>query len=217
MALAIFDLDETLISGDSDHEWGAFICGKGLAPRAAYEAENDRYFRDYKAGHLDIVAYLRFVLAPLKGMDAGQLKPLQDEFVRERIAPMLLPKAQALLEKHRSQGDSLLIISATNRIITEPIAKRLGVAELIASDVEWKDGRLTGEPLGTPAYREGKVVKLEAWLHEKGLDLKGSSFYSDSRNDLPLLEKVSRPVAVDADEVLSRAARERGWQQLSLR
>ncbi len=217
VALAIFDLDETLLSGDSDHAWGVFVCDKGLAPREVYEAENDRYFRDYKAGQLDIMAYLRFVLAPLKGMNAMSLKVLQDEFVSSCIEPMLLPKAQALLEKHRTQGDTLLIITATNCIITEPIARRLGVLELIASDVEWKDGKLSGEPSGLPAFREGKVRKLEAWLKEKGMDLKGSVFYSDSRNDLPLLEKVEKAVAVDADSVLSRIAQARGWEQISLR
>lgn len=216
MALAIFDLDETLITGDSDHAWGQFIVERGLVDGELYGKENDRFYQDYKKGQLDVVAYLKFVLRPLAGMTLGELEPLQRDFLAQKIEPMITPKALDLLAWHRGHGDTLLMVTATNDLITAPIAKRLEVPVLIASNAEIVNGRVSGAVSGVPAFREGKVRRLQAWLDETGADLKGSSFYSDSRNDLPLLEFVQRAVAVNPDPELKKAALERGWEIIDL-
>ena len=217
MALAIFDLDNTLIAGDSDHLWGDFLVEKGLVDGAAYKATNDQFYQDYLNGRLDILAYLRFSLAVLARHDRDTLNRLHAEFMNDVIAPLMLPKAEALLDKHRQQGDFLLIITATNDFVTAPIAGKLGVDHLIATRAEQHDGRYTGDVEGIPCYREGKVERLRQWLSENGHTLDGSWFYSDSHNDLPLLEKVEHAVAVDPDPVLEREALERGWPVMSLR
>jgi HAD superfamily hydrolase (TIGR01490 family) len=217
MPLAIFDLDETLLSGDSDHAWGEFIVDQGLADRELYGRENDRFYADYKAGVLDVKAYLEFVLRPLSGMALSRIKALQDAFMALKVEPMIQPKALALLDSHRAKGDTLLMITATNDLITAPIALRLGVENLIASNAEIKDGRVTGKVEGIPSFREGKVARLKLWLEKNGASLAGRCFYSDSRNDLPLLEAVERPVAVDPDPELKKAALTRGWEIISLR
>ncbi len=217
MALAIFDLDNTLIAGDSDYLWGQHLIGLGVVDGPSYEAANERFYDDYRHGRLDIDAFLRFALRPLAEHPPTTLRRWRDAFMRERIDPILLPRAKALVERHRSAGDTLLIITATNAFVTAPIAERFGIEHLIATDPEQVDGRFTGRVAGTPAFREGKVVRLEQWLAGRNEGLDGSSFYSDSINDLPLLERVQCPAAVDPDERLAAAAAERGWPILSLR
>lgn len=217
MPLAIFDLDNTLIAGDSDHLWGEFLVERGLVDETIYRRENDRYYAEYQAGTLDIMEFLAFSLAPLAQHDMATLESLRSRFLEEKIEPILLPAAQRLLERHRRQGEDLLIITATNSFVTRPIADRLGVADLLATEPEIVGGRYTGQVSGTPCYREGKVVRLEAWLERTGHDLSGSYFYSDSHNDLALLERVDHAVAVDPDAILEQTARRRGWPVMSLR
>jgi HAD superfamily hydrolase (TIGR01490 family) len=217
MALAIFDLDNTLLAGDSDHLWGQFLAARGLVDADYYVRENERFYHDYQQGTLDIHAFLRFALRPLRDHPRARLEALRAEFMRERIEPIMLPAGCALIARHRQAGDTLLIITATNAFVTLPIAAAFGVPHLIATDPEERDGAYTGEVAGIPAFREGKVRRLEAWLEERGRDLAGSSFYSDSHNDLPLLLKVDRPAAVDPDDQLRAQAEARGWPILTLR
>ena len=217
MSLAIFDLDNTLIAGDSDHLWGEFLVEQGVVDADVYRRENDRFYAEYQAGTLDIMEFLGFSLAPLARLEPSELERLRRCFLDERIPPILLEEAQALIERHRAAGDRLLIITATNRFITHPIAEILGVPDIIATEPEVRDGRYTGRVSGTPCYREGKVERLAEWLAGADLDLAGSHFYSDSHNDLPLLERVDHPVAVDPDDRLREIARERGWPVMSLR
>jgi HAD superfamily hydrolase (TIGR01490 family) len=215
--LAIFDLDNTLLAGDSDYSWGEFLVQKKLVDAQTYAEANDRFYQQYKAATLDIHEYLRFSLAPLTQFSLDDLAVLHGEFMSDFIEPMMLPKAKALLQQHRDQGDYLLIITATNSFVTHPIAKHLGVDDILASDAEIVGGRYTGKGTGTPCFQGGKVVRLQEWLDEKNFNLEGAYFYSDSINDLPLLEKVPNPVAVDPDERLQKVAQERGWKILSLR
>ena len=217
MSLAIFDLDNTLIAGDSDHSWGQFMVDKALVDPEHYRLENDRFYQDYERGELDIHAYLRFSLEPLTRFTPERLKALHDEFMQSVISPMRLKKAEELLEWHRARGDYLLIITSTNGFITEPIARALGVDDIMATDAECIDGRYTGQLTGTPCYQEGKVIRLKEWLLTYNGDMKDSWFYSDSINDLPLLEVVDNPVAVDPDEPLEATAKERNWAVISLR
>ena len=217
MALAIFDLDNTLIAGDSDHLWGHFLVDRGLVDGPSYAAANDRFYQDYHAGTLDIDAFLRFALRPLSEHPRPLLESLREVFVAEVIAPLMLPAARGLIAGHRGLGDTLLIITATNAFVTGPIATRFGIPHLIATEPECIDGRYTGAVAGIPAFREGKVRRLEAWLAAHGETLEGSTFYSDSHNDLPLLGIVEHPVAVDPDPQLHAVALERGWPVLSLR
>ncbi|MDX5372354.1 MAG: HAD-IB family hydrolase [Pseudomonadaceae bacterium] len=217
MRLALFDLDNTLLAGDSDHSWGEFLCDSGRVDAAEYRARNDAFYADYCAGRLDVVAYQSFTQAILARTEAAELARWQAEFMAEVIEPLILAKGEALLQEHRAAGDKLVIITATNRFITAPIAARLGVESLIATECGMQDGRYTGRVAGVPCYQEGKVVRLNQWLAESGLSLDGACFYSDSRNDLPLLEAVTRPVAVDPDDTLRAIAVERGWPVLSLR
>lgn len=217
MAVALFDLDNTLLGGDSDFAWGEFACEQGLVDAERYAPRNEAFFQDYRAGRLDIVSYLRHALSALAGQDLETTGRWHEHFMRTKIEPMLQPAARTLLERHRRQGDLLLIITATNRFIAAPIAQRLGVDELLASDCEIRAGRYTGEPVGDPCYGEGKVRRLRQWLAPRELDLSGSHFYSDSHNDLPLLTLVEHPVAVDPDPTLRRHARQRGWPIISLK
>ena len=217
MALAIFDLDNTLLAGDSDYLWGVYLAEQGLVDREHYERENERFYREYREGRLDIYEFLRFSLRPLKEHAPDELTTWREGFLRERIDPIMLPRARELVETHRRRGDTLLIVTATNEFVTAPIAARFGVDNLIATVPERVNGRYTGEVSGIPSYREGKVLRLEVWLLEQGMELSGSTFYSDSHNDIPLLEKVDHPVAVDPDEPLLEHARRHGWRILSLR
>lgn len=217
MKLAIFDLDNTLLAGDSDYLWGRFLVERGIVDAHHYQRENERFYGEYKKGTLDIYEYQRFSLAPLVGQDKVILDQWHHEFMEEKIKPIITDESRTLLETHRAQGDYLLIITATNRFITAPIAKELGVDDLLATDPELKEGYYTGSLIGTPCFQNGKVVRLEQWLVETGFNLAGASFYSDSHNDLPLLERVERPVAVDPDSTLENHARARGWPIISLR
>lgn len=217
MRLALFDLDNTLLGGDSDHAWGEYLCERGLVDASTYRARNDAFYQDYLAGTLDVQAYQDFCQEILGRHDLEQLATWHREFMRDRIEPILLAKGEALLAEHRAAGDRLVIITATNRFITGPIAERLGVDDLLATECEMVDGRYTGRSTDVPCFREGKVVRLERWLAENGLSLDDASFYSDSVNDMPLLERVSRPVAVDPDDRLRAEAQARGWAVISLR
>ena len=217
MSLAIFDLDNTLLAGDSDYEWGQFLVKQGAVERESYEQANHSFFEQYKAGTLDIYEFARFAFKPLADHPLDTLLRWRDTFLEFHIRPIILPKAQELLENHRAQGDILMIITATNRFVAEPIAQELGVEHLLATEPEFVDGRYTGELAGIPCFQDGKVRRLEAWLGETHHNLDGSWFYSDSHNDLPLLERVDHPVAVDADVPLSDYAQEKGWPHISLR
>ncbi|MFD2111679.1 HAD family hydrolase [Thiorhodococcus fuscus] len=217
MALALFDLDNTLLAGDSDHLWGCFLAARGIVDGAHYERENERFYADYRAGTLDIDAFLRFSLRPLRDNPRETMERLREEFIAEQVEPIMLESARTLIARHRNAGDTLLIITATNAFVTAPIAERFGVPHLIATDPAEVGGQYSGEVEGTPAFREGKVIRLEAWLQDQHLDLDGSTFYSDSHNDLPLLERVTHPVAVDPDPRLRETAASRGWPIISLR
>jgi len=217
VALALFDLDNTLLADDSDHLWGEFLVEQGLVDGEAYARENDRFYEDYRHGRLDIHAFLRFSLRPLAEHPLDRLLALRERFIEEKIRPVIPSASRRLLARHAEAGDTRVIITATNAFVTQPIAELLGVDDLIATEPEFVDGRYTGRCAGTPCFREGKVERLEAWLQTTGESLEGSWFYSDSHNDLPLLERVDRPVAVDPDDRLREVATARGWPVISLR
>ncbi len=222
MNLAIFDLDNTLIAGDSDYLWGQFLVDKKLVDGKVYERENQRFYDEYKAGTLDILEFLQFSLAPLSQHSINELNTLHKEFMQTRIDSIWLPKAEALLEKHRKNNDYLVIITATNHFVTAPIAKKLGVDDIIATMPEKIDNHYTGKVSGTPCFQEGKVTRLQQWLEQKKqeqreFNLQESYFYSDSFNDLPLLQKVGHPVAVDPDDKLRNYAQQQDWPVISLR
>jgi len=215
--LALFDLDNTLLDGDSDYAWAQFLIEEGVLHADEYNAKNDYFYERYKDGSLDIHEFLDFQLAPLARHPRAQLDAWHSEFMQRKVRPMILPKAAALIAKH---ADALTaIVTATNRFITRPIADELGVGELIATDIEEVDGAFTGKPRGTPTFREGKIAAVDAWLAARGHRLADyeSWFYSDSLNDLPLLERVTHPVAVDPDATLRAYATERKWPIISLR
>lgn len=220
MRLVLFDLDNTLLAGDSDYEWGQFLIERGVLDRDHYEARNQAFYEDYKAGRLDIYAFLNFSLRPLATHSRAQLDAWHAEYMQTRIAPMITDAACALVNRHLQDADLVAIITATNSFITAPIARAFGVQHLIATEPEQMDGRFTGEVAGTPCFREGKIARLEQFLAHHGtrLDcLTSSRFYSDSLNDLPLLEKVQHPVAVDPDPTLRAHALAHGWPIISLR
>ena len=215
--LILFDLDNTLLSGDSDFEWAQFLIEQGVLDREVYEARNQAFYDDYKAGVLDIHAFLDFQLKPLSRHPRAVLDAWHRDFMARRIRPMIRPAARALVERH---GEDLrVIISATNTFVTAPIAREFGIAELIATEPEERGGEFTGGVRGIPCFREGKVQRLEAWLAARGAALGAYSeswFYSDSLNDLPLLTRVTHPVAVDPDETLRAHAQRSGWPIISL-
>nr|WP_178113973.1 HAD family hydrolase [Pseudomonas sp. SST3] len=215
--LALFDLDNTLLAGDSDHAWGEFLCQRGLVDAESYRARNDAFYQDYLSGELDVEAYQNFCQELLGRSDMAQLQQWHTEFMRDHIEPIMLAKGAALVRRHHEAGDRVVIITATNRFITGPIAARLGVDTLLATECEMQDGRYTGRLTDVPCFQEGKVTRIERWLEENDQSLDDSYFYSDSRNDLPLLERVSHPVAVDPDPTLREIAQQRGWDIISLR
>ncbi|WP_319379828.1 HAD family hydrolase [Thiomicrorhabdus sp.] len=217
MALAIFDLDNTLIAGDSDYLWGEFLVQKGYVDAEAFAETNARFYEDYKNGSLDIYAYQRFALKPLSEQTMETLGEWHREFMQEFIEPIVLPKALDLVEKHKQQGDDIMIITATNTFITRPIGLRYGIRTLLGTEGEIKNGRYTGEVAGTPTFQEGKVTRLNEWLQQNHQNLEGSYFYSDSHNDLPLLKQVDHPVVVDGDEKLLAHAKANNWPTMSLR
>jgi HAD superfamily hydrolase (TIGR01490 family) len=217
MTLAIFDLDNTLLRGDSDHAWGQFLVDREVVDGESYRRENERYYAQYQSGTLDIFEFLGFALKPLTRHDRATLDAWHREFMAERVRPMITPAARTLIEDHRVRGHTLLIITATNRFVTAPIAREFGVEHLLATEPEERDGRFTGAVAGIPCYREGKVHRLREWLAPRGETLAGSWFYSDSHNDLPLLRLVDNPVAVNPDPELRREAEARAWRVLELR
>lgn len=217
MKLAIFDLDNTLLAGDSDYLWGQYLIERGAVDPAIYERENERFYTQYKNGTLDIYEFLRFQLRPLAENDRNTLHTWRDEFLQRMIQPIILDKGRALLQQHRDEGATLMIITATNSFITAPIARALGVEHLIATEPEFDHGRYTGRVAGIPSFREGKVARLQQWLHSHGGAPSASWFYSDSHNDIPLLEMVDHPVAVDPDPSLAQHAARKAWPIISLR
>jgi HAD superfamily hydrolase (TIGR01490 family) len=219
-ALALFDLDNTLLAGDSDYEWGQFLVDRGVLEREEYEAQNRAYYEQYVAGTLDIHEFLGFALRPLAAHQPADLARWHGEFMAARIRPMIGAPARALVRKHQEAGDLCAIITATNSFVTGPIAREFGVEHLIATEPESRDGRFTGRVAGVPCFREGKIRRLDDWLAARGrrlAEFAESTLYSDSHNDLPLLERVRRPVAVDPDARLAAAAKQRGWAVISLR
>ncbi len=217
MSLAIFDLDNTLIADDSDYLWGQFLVDRGIVDKAQYEAANAKFYDDYKQGCLDIVEFLNFSLRPLSEHTPRQLFEWREQFVEEIIKPLMLKPAQTLIDKHKAKGDTLMVITATNRFVTEPIAKLYGIEHLLATTPEFIDGRYTGNFSGTPCFQDGKVALLKDWLTSSEETLANSWFYSDSHNDLPLLNRVQNPVAVDPDEKLKAYAEQSNWPIISLR
>lgn len=220
MNLVLFDLDNTLLAGDSDYEWGQFLIARGAVDGPHYEAKNKAFYDDYKAGRLDIHAFLAFALRPLATHTRAQLDAWHAEYMQTRIRPIITQAARDLVRRHLDTADLVAVITATNSFVTAPIAREFGIPHLIATEPEEIDGRFTGEVAGIPCFREGKVARLEQFLERQGtrMDCLGSSrFYSDSLNDLPLLEKVRHPVAVDPDPTLRAHAEAHGWPIISLR
>ena len=220
MRLVLFDLDNTLLAGDSDYEWGQFLIDRGVLDRETYEAQNRAYYDQYIAGTLDIHEYLGFALRPLAEHPPADLARWHADFMRLRIEPMIGAAARKLVRGHLDIGDLCAIITATNSFVTAPIANAFGVKHLVATEPEMRGDRFTGRVKGTPCFREGKVQRLDEWLGSLGkrlAEFRESVFYSDSHNDLPLLERVTRPVAVDADGALAAEAARRGWATMSLR
>ena len=217
MPLSIFDLDNTLITNDSDFLWGQYLVEHNIVDRLMYEEKNRQFFEDYEQGRLDIDSYLRFSLQPLTQFQLPQLHAWRADFVTTVIEPLIAPGAPQLLERHRQRGDTLLIISATNLFITQPIAELLDVPHILSTRPELVEGKYTGNYIGTPTFQQGKVLALEDWMIENSEVLSGSTFYSDSHNDLPLLEQVDHPVAVNPDDRLRQVAMEKNWPILDLR
>lgn len=220
LQLALFDLDNTLLNGDSDFEWAQFLIKKGVVDPELQAAKNAEFYADYKAGTLDIHAFLDFQLAPLARHPRVQLDAWHREFITDHIRPIMLENACALVQRHRELGHLCAIVTATNAFVTGDIARAFNIPHLIATVPGCHDGQFTGKPVGTPSFQHGKISRVEAWLESLGL-WQGSFaerwFYSDSHNDLPLLEWSTRPVAVDADEILTTRARSTGWSIISLR
>lgn len=216
MNLALFDLDHTLLAGDSDHAWGAFMTEHGLVDAEFFRRRNDEFLVQYQQGTLDIDEFLRFTLAPLAEHDPEELYALRDAFLEQRIRPMITDKARELVETHRKKGHVPVMITATNAFVTEPIAEEFGFSHLLATRPEKRDGRYTGRYVGKPTFREGKITALEAWLAQEQIDPAESWFYSDSHNDLPLLERVDNPIAVNPDDQLATHAKAQGWPIITL-
>lgn len=215
MALAIFDLDKTLISGDSDFLWGEFMSEIGAVDANTYQAKNQYFFDQYALGKLDINEYLEFCLEPLSKNNMPTLNAWHQQFMDSKIEKILLPKAQSVIDEHKQKGDTILVITATNSFVTAPIIKRYGIDNLLATNPEIKQGKFTGKVEGEPCFQKGKITHLKRWLQQTGESMAGSYFYSDSHNDLPMLELVDNPVVVHGDDVLQKIAKERGWPNLN--
>lgn len=216
MALALFDLDNTLLAGDSERAWCEFLLNIGALDGDELRAENERLYNEYLAGTLNIYESIKFQLEILTEHSPEELRRWQEEFMAARIEPMITPEAVALVEKHRAAGDELAIVTASNSFVSRPIGRRFGISTLLAIELEHVGNRYTGRVLGTPTFREGKVIRLVEWLQETGQTLEGSYFYSDSHNDLPLLQWVENPVVVDPDPILSVFAEAVRWPVLYL-
>jgi HAD superfamily hydrolase (TIGR01490 family) len=217
MSLAIFDLDNTLIGGDSDFLWGEFIGEEGIVDANAYRKKNEYFYQQYDLGTLDIYAWLEFCLEPLTRYSMTELQELHHRFMIQKIEPILLDKAQNCINRHKERGDTVLVITASTSFVTAPIVKKYGINHLLATEPEIKAGRYTGGVSGMPCFQSGKIDKLMPWLQKNEETLTGSTFYSDSHNDLPLLELVDNPVAVNADKILAKIAQTNGWDILNWR
>ena len=217
MALALFDLDNTLLSDDSDFLWGCFLVEKGLVDKSAYDEANQHFYAEYKKGTLDIFEFLAFSLKPLTQFTMQELSVLHNEFMEKHIKSVMTPKGVAQIQLHRDKGDFIAIITATNSFVTGPIAKAFKVDLLIATEPEIIDDKYTGQVAGTPCFQGGKITRLKQWLESTSHNLDGSTFYSDSHNDISLLEIVSTPIAVDPDDELKTIAQKRGWEIYSFR
>lgn len=218
--LALFDLDNTLLAGDSDYSWSLFLIEQGLLDASSHRARNEQFYQDYRNGNLDIDKFLEFQLKPLSQYPIAFLDTLHLKFMQEVIRPMMTTKAQDLVNKHQAAGDLCLIITATNSFVTKPIAEAYGIKHLIGTDPEMIDGRYTGGVSGVPSFQAGKVIRINQWLADRQQqlsDFETSYFYSDSHNDLPLMKLVTNPVAVDADETLTEYAKAQHWPHISLR
>ena len=219
MQLALFDLDNTLLSGDSDFEWAQFLITKGVLDPEVHEARNDYFYEQYKAGTMDIHEFLDFQLRPLADHTRADLEAWHADFMETQIRPRLSQKARELVRKHLDAGDICAMVTATNSFVTGPIARELGIPHLIATIPAQENGRFTGKPRGLPSFREGKIARVDAWLESMGLwwnNFQRSWFYSDSHNDLPLLLRVTDPVVVDPDATLRAYAENAGWPILSI-
>ena len=220
MKLALFDLDNTLLDGDSDFEWSQFLIRIGVLDKELFEVRNQAFYDQYKAGTLNIQEFLDFQLKPLSHHARQTLDAWHEQFMCETIAPMMTQAARALVKQHQEAGDLCVIITATNSFVTAPIARAFGIAHLIATEPEHKNGEFTGGVAGVPSFKEGKITRLNQWLAERDWTLDSfaeSVFYSDSMNDLPLLLQVKTPVAVNADAKLQQHAEQHGWKVMSLR
>lgn len=219
MQLALFDLDHTLLSGDSDYEWTQYLVSKGIVDRTTHEARNAEFYEQYKAGIMDIHEFLDFQLRPLADHTRTDLEAWHADFMETQIRPRLSQKARELVRKHLDAGDICAMVTATNSFVTGPIARELGIPHLIATIPAQENGRFTGKPRGLPSFREGKIARVDAWLESMGLwwnNFQRSWFYSDSHNDLPLLLRVTDPVVVDPDATLRAHAEKAGWPILSI-
>ena len=216
MALALFDLDKTLLDGDSDFEWGQFLVDKKLVDEKEYSEANNYFYEEYKRGTLDIVEYSAFSFKPLSELNLSRLDKLHAEFMQKIIIPMIRSQSQATIDKHHAQGDTSIMITATNSFITQPIADYFGIQHLIATEPKIVEGKYTTEIEGTACFQEGKVTRLNEWMKANDANLKGSYLYSDSMNDLPLLEAVETAITVQPDDTLKVIAQERGWPIISL-
>lgn len=217
MALALFDLDNTLLAGDSDYLWGRFLVEQALVDETTYDRENKRFLDLYHQGKLNIYEFAEFAYKPLVDNAIDTLKTLHQQFMQQKIRPIITDKARALVEKHKTAGDTLIIITATNSFVTRPIAHEFGIENLIATEPEKINGHYTGKIAGTPCFQEGKIRRLQEWLLNQDIAFEDCIFYSDSNNDLPLLKRVRHPVAVDPDEKLSDFAKAHNWPIMSLR
>ena len=217
MSLAIFDLDNTLIGGDSDFLWGEFLGEEGVVDANAYRKKNEYFYQQYDLGTLDIYAWLEFCLEPLSRYSMSELQEFHHRFMIQKIEPIMLDKAQNCINQHKERGDTVLVMTASNSFVTAPIAKKYGINQMLATEPEIKAGRYTGGVSGIPCFQSGKVDKLMPWLQKNEETLTGSTFYSDSHNDLPLLELVDNPVAVNADKILTKIAEKKGWEVLNWR
>ena len=218
MSLAIFDLDNTLIGGDSDYLWGEFLCDEGIiSDRQSFEKKNDYFYQQYELGLLDIYAWAEFSFEILSHYSINELEAFHHKFMAQKIEPIFLEKAQDCINSHKRNGDTVLVITASNTFVTAPIVKRYGINHLIATEPEIVSGRYTGKVSGIPCFKSGKIENLMPWLERNGESLKDSTFYSDSHNDLPLLELVDNPVAVNADKILAKIAQTNGWDILNWR
>ena len=216
MTLAIFDLDHTLINGDSDHLWGEYMVENGIVDSQAYRQRNDVFYQDYQRGTLDNDQYLAFALEPLTRYSLEELHSWRADYVEKWIRPLIAPGTAGLLDEHRERDHHLMIISATNLFVSEPIGHMLGVTTVLATEPEIIASRYTGRFIGTPTYQQGKVTVLNEWIANNNHDLTGAYFYSDSLNDLALLEQVDNPVAVNPDDDLKVIAEARAWKIIDL-